>query len=41
MMYTRAQRDDFESWKTEGWSADEMLEKMKKVCGMKGERRIE
>lgn len=41
MMYTRAQRDDFESWKTEGWSADEMLEKMKKVCDMKGERTIE
>lgn len=31
MMYTRAQREDFDSWKTEGWSADEILEQMKKV----------
>ncbi|KAJ4350859.1 hypothetical protein N0V95_004357 [Ascochyta clinopodiicola] len=31
MMYTRAQRDDFESWNTEGWSAEEMLHQMKKL----------
>ncbi|KAH6629384.1 alcohol oxidase-like protein [Boeremia exigua] len=31
MMYTRAQREDFDSWNTEGWSADEMLEQMKKL----------
>ncbi|KAJ4321624.1 hypothetical protein N0V94_002824 [Neodidymelliopsis sp. IMI 364377] len=31
MMYTRAQRADFDSWKTEGWTADEMLEQMKKL----------
>ncbi|KAJ4334917.1 hypothetical protein N0V87_006512 [Didymella glomerata] len=31
MMYTRAQREDFDSWKAEGWSADEMLEQMKKL----------
>lgn len=31
LMYTRAQRDDFDSWKTPGWSADEMLPYLKKV----------
>jgi len=31
MMYTRAQRSDFDSWKTEGWTANEMLPHMKKV----------
>ncbi|XPT01106.1 hypothetical protein M3J09_010247 [Ascochyta lentis] len=31
MMYTRAQRDDFDSWKTEGWTADDMLHQMKKL----------
>ncbi|KXJ94135.1 GMC oxidoreductase [Microdochium bolleyi] len=31
MMYTRAQRSDFDSWKTEGWSADELLPYMKKL----------
>lgn len=31
MMYTRAQRSDFDSWKTPGWSADELLPYMRKV----------
>lgn len=31
MMYTRAQRPDFDSWNTPGWSADEILPYMKKV----------
>ncbi|KFY79231.1 hypothetical protein V499_01735 [Pseudogymnoascus sp. VKM F-103] len=31
MMYTRAQRSDFDSWKTAGWSADELLPFMKKL----------
>lgn len=31
MMYTRAQRSDFDSWNTPGWSADELLPFMKKV----------
>jgi alcohol oxidase len=31
MMYTRAQRSDFESWKTPGWSADELVPFLKKV----------
>lgn len=31
MVYTRAQRSDFDSWKSEGWSADEMLPFLKKV----------
>ncbi|KAK8121678.1 hypothetical protein PG984_010348 [Apiospora sp. TS-2023a] len=31
MMYTRAQRPDFDSWKTPGWSADEILPYMKKL----------
>lgn len=25
MLYTRAQRSDFDSWKTPGWSAKELL----------------
>lgn len=29
--YTRAQRDDFDSWNTPGWTADEVLPFMKKV----------
>ena len=31
MVYTRAQRSDFDSWNTPGWSADEMLPYLKKV----------
>jgi choline dehydrogenase-like flavoprotein len=31
MMYTRAQRDDFDSWNAPGWSADEILPYMNKV----------
>lgn len=31
MMYTRGQRSDFDSWKTPGWSADELIPFMKKV----------
>lgn len=31
MMYTRAQRSDFDSWKTPGWSADEIYPFLKKV----------
>ncbi|KFZ17325.1 hypothetical protein V501_01793 [Pseudogymnoascus sp. VKM F-4519 (FW-2642)] len=31
MMYTRAQRCDFDLWKSLGWSADEMLPFMKKL----------
>ncbi|TGJ83027.1 hypothetical protein E0Z10_g5744 [Xylaria hypoxylon] len=31
LMYTRAQRSDFDSWQTAGWSADEMLPYMKKL----------
>ncbi|KAI1207668.1 GMC oxidoreductase [Annulohypoxylon truncatum] len=30
MMYTRAQRDDYDSWKTPGWSADELWPYLKK-----------
>lgn len=32
MMYTRAQRSDFDSWKMPGWSADEMWPFLKKAC---------
>jgi choline dehydrogenase-like flavoprotein len=32
MMYSRAQRSDFDSWDVPGWSADEMLPYLKKVC---------
>ncbi|KAK3326013.1 GMC oxidoreductase [Apodospora peruviana] len=31
MMYTRAQRADFDSWNTPGWSADEILPYLKKI----------
>ncbi|KAH6981400.1 GMC oxidoreductase-domain-containing protein [Ilyonectria destructans] len=31
MMYTHAQRSDLDSWKTPGWSADELLLFMKKL----------
>lgn len=31
MMYSRAQRSDFDSWKMPGWSADEMLPYLRKV----------
>ena len=31
MVYTRAQRSDFDSWNTPGWSADEMMPFLKKV----------
>jgi choline dehydrogenase-like flavoprotein len=31
MMYTRAQRSDFDSWKSPGWSADEIKPFLKKV----------
>ncbi|KIX08809.1 uncharacterized protein Z518_03466 [Rhinocladiella mackenziei CBS 650.93] len=30
-IYTRAQRDDYDSWNTEGWSADDLLPFLKKV----------
>lgn len=33
-VYTRAQRDDFDSWNTKGWSADELLPFLKKVCAL-------
>jgi alcohol oxidase len=31
MMYTRAQRSDFDNWKTEGWTADDMWPHLKRV----------
>jgi alcohol oxidase len=31
MMYSRAQRADFDSWNVPGWSADDMLAYLKKV----------
>lgn len=31
MVYTRGQRSDFDSWKAEGWSADELYPFLKKV----------
>lgn len=34
MTYSRAQRSDFESWNTPGWSADDMLPMLKKVSTM-------
>ena len=34
LVYTRAQRSDFNSWKTPGWSAEELLPFLKKVSPM-------
>lgn len=31
MVYTRAQRSDFDSWKADGWTAEDMLPFLKKV----------
>ncbi|KAI5921971.1 GMC oxidoreductase-domain-containing protein [Camillea tinctor] len=31
MMYTRAQRDDFDSWNTPGWSTDELIPFLRKL----------
>ncbi|KAK4107380.1 GMC oxidoreductase [Canariomyces notabilis] len=31
LMYTRAQRSDFDSWNTAGWSADDMLPYLRKL----------
>ncbi|CAL8584882.1 hypothetical protein XPA_010465 [Xanthoria parietina] len=31
MVYTRGQRSDFDSWKTEGWSADDLIPFLKKL----------
>ncbi|KAI0458215.1 GMC oxidoreductase [Xylaria acuta] len=31
MMYTRAQRDDYDSWKTPGWTGDELYPFLKKL----------
>ena len=32
MVYSRAQRSDFDAWKVPGWSADDMIPYLKKVC---------
>ncbi|KAH6880627.1 alcohol oxidase-like protein [Thelonectria olida] len=37
MMYTRAQRSDFDSWATPGWSANELLPYLKKLETYHGE----
>ncbi|KAI1503991.1 GMC oxidoreductase-domain-containing protein [Biscogniauxia marginata] len=31
MMYTRAQREDYDSWKTPGWTTDELLPYLRKL----------
>ncbi len=33
MMYSRAQRADFDRWNVPGWSAEDMIPYLKKVCG--------
>ncbi|KAK1753268.1 GMC oxidoreductase [Echria macrotheca] len=37
MLYTRAQRSDYDSWKTPGWSADELWPFLKKLETYHGE----
>jgi choline dehydrogenase-like flavoprotein len=32
MMYARAQRSDFDSWNVPGWSTDDMIPYLQKVC---------
>lgn len=32
MLYTRAQRSDFDSWNASGWSGEEVYPFLKKVC---------
>jgi alcohol oxidase len=32
MMYSRAQRSDFNSWNVPGWSTEDMIPYLKKVC---------
>jgi len=32
MMYSRAQRSDFDSWNVPGWSANDMIPYLQKVC---------
>lgn len=39
MMYTRGQRDDYDSWNTSGWSTDELLPYLKKVSATVQTRR--
>lgn len=41
MTYNRAQRDDLDSWRTPGWSADEMIPYLKKVTYTTWPYRIE
>lgn len=36
LIYTRAQRDDYNSWNAAGWSADELLPYLKKVTSHGG-----
>ncbi|KAI1421237.1 GMC oxidoreductase [Xylaria sp. FL1777] len=38
MMYTRAQRDDFDAWKTPGWTADELYPFLNKLETFHGPR---
>jgi alcohol oxidase len=40
MTYSRAQRDDFDSWNMPGWSTEELLPYLKKVCPFTDECRI-
>ncbi|TVY82378.1 Alcohol oxidase [Lachnellula suecica] len=37
MLYSRAQRSDFDAWKTPGWSADELLPYLKRIETYHGE----
>lgn len=32
LLYSRPQRSELDAWKTPGWSADEVLAYMNKVC---------
>jgi alcohol oxidase len=35
MMYSRAQRSDFNSWKVPGWTAEDMIPYLRKVCAFR------
>lgn len=38
MMYSRAQRSDFNTWNVPGWSAEDMIPYLKKLCTGCGHR---
>lgn len=40
LLYSRPQRSELDAWNTPGWSADEVLNYMSKVCYLRKKRNI-